>query len=85
MTDTDLLEAADRIGRLISSARSSLAADHDVDLAELEAGMSKLHTDVQAQRPRAASRLSQRLNELLGDLDALERALTRRHAAHDKA
>lgn len=85
MTDTDLLDTADRIGRLISSARSSLAADHDVDLGELEAGMSKLYQGVQAQRPRAANRLSQRLHELLAEMDALESALVRHHAARQKA
>jgi hypothetical protein len=85
MTHTDLLEAADRIGRLISSARSSLAADQDVDLCELEAGMSQLHQGVQSQRPRAASELSNRLNELLADLDALERAFIRHHTERTKA
>ena len=81
MTQSELLEAADRIGRLITDARTSLTQDRDIDLGELEAGMSKLHRDVEAVRPRAPTDLAQRLHELLADLDALERALVARHSA----
>lgn len=82
MTQTSLLDAADEVGRMIQAARADLAGGRAVDLTPIERKVAEIYGavsgDLQGAGPERV-RLMQRLEELLGQLEALETDLNAQH------
>ena len=82
MTQTSLLDAADEVGRMIQRARDDLAGGRAVDLSRIEHKVADIYGAVSGDLHGAGPeriRLMQRLEELLGQLEALETDLTTQH------
>lgn len=82
MNQNNLLETAEKIGRLIEAARADVAQGRTVDLRPIESHVSDIYGQVSKDSELAGHdagrRLADRLETLLGELDRLENDLSAR-------
>lgn len=82
MPQTNLLETASDIERLIAAARTDLAQGRSVDLLPIERQVSDIYSEVSESLSTAGPErvaLLMRLNALMPELNALEADLTSAH------